>query len=652
MIGVGRGCSAAVVLSALLSVFPGCDCDGAATATDPCAGIDCSGHGECVPLPFALGAYCACESGYHPADRGRVCVPNDTTNPCAGVDCGGHGYCGASPAGLPVCVCFPGYHVDDSGLWCIPDAPPPDGGGDADAGEEDTGPESGSDSGADADEYVPPPWWRDEWTREPGPTRVDILVVVESSESMAQEQLMLTLRFPELIYQLVAPSDSDGDGRPDQPPVEDLNLGVISPDMGTGGFTGWSLRGDPVRGQDGCMLHEPSPDVPGCETSYPTFLSRNETNAATYTAAQVAQDFTCIATLGIEGCNWEQPLKAALKAVRENNGPGGCNEGFLRHDSVLAVIIVTDENDASVDPAHPELFDTTRTEFGELNLRAFLHPEMLVPIEDFVAGFQRLLPGRLGPIIFGMIIGIPPDAADCIGSGDEIDGCLDQPAMQEQIDPELPTQLIPSCNTSMGLAFPPRRLVEFAQKLGKGGFFAYVDSICKSEWTDAIHGITNAGIQDNLHDDQVYLDPAAPFDPATCMAGCFLLERLNDGRACLADESCPPAWCPPARPETVNVMEPCRDPATGAVCTPIERDLGTEGSPEFERRWCLIRQAPRNPFDACGPGDDADAAGWTCITVSWDDPGECSELVFFHPGLDELIDTETSTAILRCWNTD
>ncbi|MCA9692808.1 MAG: hypothetical protein KC636_24630, partial [Myxococcales bacterium] len=49
------------------------------------------------------------------------------------------------------------------------------------------------------------------------------------------------------------------------------------------------------------------------------------------------------------GSDDEQPMTALLNATSpEFNGPGGCNEGFLRDGSMLAVIIMTDEDDDHV----------------------------------------------------------------------------------------------------------------------------------------------------------------------------------------------------------------------------------------------------------------------------------------------------------------
>ncbi|MBI5488828.1 MAG: hypothetical protein HY905_15955 [Deltaproteobacteria bacterium] len=646
----------AAVLASVMLVAPGCDCG----AGDACANVDCSGAGRCAALPYGLGAYCVCNPGYHPVEGGVECAPNDASDPCVGVDCGGHGVCGRTGDGLPVCTCFAGWHVDESGLWCLPDRPPADGGSDAIGdGAGDADPDSLAEAdGGEADvgeETDAEPWWADLWVHAPVPSKVDILVVVDNSGTMSQEQAALVQRFPEMIMELTDPRLDPGTGRPTHPPVEDLNIGVISPDLGSMGYPIAGCEDDPFDGDDGCLLHEPSVAVLGCETSYSSFLFRNDTNRESYDAATMAHDVACIGTLGTNGCNFEQPLRAMEKALGDNTAPGRCNAGFLRPDSLLALIVVTDEDDCSVDPAYPEMFDELEEELGPLNLRCHRFPEYVLSVEHFVSSFARLAPGRPGRVVLGLIVGVPPDAPACIGSAEDLEGCLDIPQMQEQVDPGYPDQLVPSCNTSMGQAYPPRRFLHLAREWQKFIGDAWVDSVCKTDWTDAIHGITDK-LVDDIRDNMVCLSHEVAVDDATCMSPCWLFETTVDSAPCEDDPTCPQAWCPPATPETLDRMEPCRSPSAGEVCTPVERDLGMEYG-TFGPRRCLIRQARRDPSEAhCGDFTTPLEAGWWVTPAEWtvpspDWPAGCDMLRFYRPAGSEppyLVDPATSTATLRC----
>jgi hypothetical protein len=593
-----------------------------------CDGVDC-GEGECRELPFDQGPYCACWPGYHPGGAGDLsCLPNDPSNPCDGVVCSYHGRCVATAA-IPVCECDAGYVRDSSGLHCLATEPPPD------AAAPDANADGDGDADADADADVPP-WWTDEPVRQPGLTKLDLVFLVDNSGSMSQEQEALTQRFPELIRELLVPPDNDGDTRPDHAAVEDLNIGVVSSDMGTGGYAVSTCVNSAV-GDDGCMRHTPNPAVAGCGSSYPTFLARNPANAASYTAEMMAVDFTCVATLGTQGCGFEQQLKAMRRALTDQVRPGGCNTGFLREESLLALIFVTDEEDCSVRADHPEMFDQSRSDLGHLNVRCFMHPEFVEPVSDYVESFRTLRPSGAANMFLAFIVGVPPDATQCTGFADRLSGCLAVPAMIEQIDPAMPTQLVPSCNTTMGYAYPPRRFVQLAQAWGKD---AYVDSICKTDWTAAF-GAIGGRLVESLRDDFFCLDAPRAFDADSCTLGCWLVETYDTDRPCAADPLCPQAWCPAAAADGLRALAPCRDPSSSAECLPLKRDLGLDAR---GRRQCLVRQAPRDP--ASSRCSTVLNDGWYYQPVEWSEHS-CPELVYARSTVEPLLESGSGAA-LRC----
>ncbi|MBI5487766.1 MAG: hypothetical protein HY905_10575 [Deltaproteobacteria bacterium] len=321
---------------------------------------------------------------------------------------------------------------------------------------------------------------------------VDILVLVDTSGSMSQEQVALTLRLPALLDELTHPTDADGDGRSDHPRIADLRLGVVTQDLGSGGFSVSTCEDDPFAGDDGCLRHEPSPAVLDCDSSYPAWLSYWAEEDPPYSATELGHDFTCVATSGggmpgESGCGIEQPLEALRRALIVQSVPGGCNEGFLRPDSLLVLIVLTDEDDMSIDPDHFDMLDPDRTDLGHLNIRTFRHPEMLTPVDEFFAAFRELRPAGSDRLVLGVIAGVPWGNPACQGSGDELEGCLGVPEMQERIDVADPTTLVPSCNTGMGVAMPPVRLVRLARQLGGS---AWVGSVCETDYGPAIRGIT------------------------------------------------------------------------------------------------------------------------------------------------------------------
>ena len=303
----------------------------------------------------------------------------------------------------------------------------------------------------------------------PPTSYVDILFVVDNSGSMAQEQEALARGFPGFFDELFAAAAVRG--------IDvSMNVGVVDTDMGTMGSP-VSTCSNPDGGDNGCLRNTPSPAVSGCEVTYPTFLNRQLTDD-TYPIDQVTHDFTCMATLGTNGCGFEQHFEAARKALIDNTAFGGCNQGLIRAGSVVGVLFVSDEDDCSVRASHPEMFDQDRTDLGHLNIRCFLHQDLVRTVEECVAALQGFA-GEGHAMVVGELVGVPPDASTCTGFGDALTDCLTEPAMQEQIDLATTTQLIPSCNTSMGLAFPPRRFIQLAQRFGVN---AVVGSICIEEY--------------------------------------------------------------------------------------------------------------------------------------------------------------------------
>ena len=79
--------------------------------------------------------------------------------------------------------------------------------------------------------------------------------------------------------------------------------------------------------------------------------------------------FKCIAPIGDAGCGLESLLEAAKRAL---DGHSTINQGFLRQNSVLAVIFVTDEDDCSVQlttraQSNPNSIDCTKNGMSTYN---------------------------------------------------------------------------------------------------------------------------------------------------------------------------------------------------------------------------------------------------------------------------------------------
>jgi hypothetical protein len=357
---------------------------------------------------------------------------------------------------------------------------------------------------------------------------VDIMVVVDNSMSMAEEQRAMAEQFPLLISNLLDPDIDTGTGRPVHAPITDLHIGVVSTDMGTGGYSVETCS-DPIDGDDGILQH--TSEIWGCEPVYPTYLMYDVDSPDPAIMDDMADDFGCIAQLGITGCGFEQQLKAGLKALTIHSMPGAPNDGFLRDDTVLMVIWLTDEEDCSVARGSERIFDTMDSSLGNLNLRCFNYPEMVETVDTYTTSFSDLRRGSVWPVILGMIVGVPLGEKDCNGFGNEIDECLNNPDMIERVDPVSMTRLVPSCASTDGEAYPPRRFVQLAQSFGNA---AYVHSICTGDYEPALSALSlvvnsvadltcEAAIVDLVKDTE---------DDCLCNTDCQVVHVLPDGGPC------------------------------------------------------------------------------------------------------------------------
>ncbi len=185
--------------------------------------------------------------------------------------------------------------------------------------------------------------WRPVVNTPPEPIEaLDILFIVDTSQSMATDQWALVQSAGD---QLFAQLEADLGGMPD------LHVGVTSTDLGAGNY---SITGCEDGGENGRLLLGP-PDAPPCPDIADNFLVDLDDGAGgrirNYQGA-LADNFACMARLGTNGCGFEQPLEAMVRALDGSNPE---NAGFLRQDALLLVVVLADEDDCSA--FDPGLFD-------------------------------------------------------------------------------------------------------------------------------------------------------------------------------------------------------------------------------------------------------------------------------------------------------
>lgn len=378
--------------------------------------------------------------------------------------------------------------------------------------------------------------------QEPGARieQLDLLFVVDNTNSMFGEQQSLQAVLPKFIKALT--TGVGGSSQQQFPPVRDVHIGVVSADMGTPAIDFNNCRAD--GGDDGRLQH--AAHGSGCDASYPLFLSYGpDTDAA---RAQLEQDFSCIAALGTGGCGFEQTLESAFKAlwpsvyedasgkvVQPNpfsflsttpegmRGRGdvpeaqGGNLGFLRNGpqspSLIAIVVLTDEDDCSMSDSHPlspnnQLPEDDPIRMQDMNLRCYYNKDKLYSITNrYLNGLHELRPNDPRRVVFAAITGVPADLVDAPARagidfsqanarGAFYDRILNDPRMQEVIDPSTGPgsgqgNLKPSClrvdaTGQPSTAFPPRRIVELARGFGAQGM---VQSICQDDFTSAADAV-------------------------------------------------------------------------------------------------------------------------------------------------------------------
>jgi hypothetical protein len=202
----------------------------------------------------------------------------------------------------------------------------------------------------------------------------------------------------------------------------------------------------------------------------------------------IATQVSCMAQLGNGGCGIEQQLSASIRALSKSD-----QHSFIRDNHMLAVLVISDEEDCSVE--NKDLF-TTDEWTNEINTACNIpdaNGKLLFIPSYFHDKLVALKDGNKSSVLFAAIVGVPPgDDSPCQGTGDNIDACLEHDKMQyEKAQIDNIWQLSPACERYVGetlvtRAGPGRRYVQVAQEFGCA---SYVYSICNDDWSAAMKEI-------------------------------------------------------------------------------------------------------------------------------------------------------------------
>ncbi len=334
--------------------------------------------------------------------------------------------------------------------------------------------------------------------RIPVSANIDLLFVIDNSASTQDKQTVFAQNFTSFVSKL--------QGFPGGLP--NLHMGVVSSTVkiGSQDVTDFTNPCVNAPGDDGLLHVTPNgsctaPSDAANDRFIVDVAASGGTRTTNYDPAQgLAATFACIAQIGSEGCGFEAPLEGMKRALDGTN-PG--NAGFIRDDAFLAVIILTDEDDASV--ADPSVFALPTSQVGTEDFRlqplyAYQCDQPItaappganytdcVPVvgsylqdtayyTSFLASIKDPSQLVVALIAGGQQDGSPPSSS--IATGPLMIGTASQPMA-----------LQPSCNAMINgenaIARPAIRLFDFVSQFSDHGLY---QTICTGDYTPALTAI-------------------------------------------------------------------------------------------------------------------------------------------------------------------
>ncbi len=402
-------------------------------------------------------------------------------------------------------------------------------------------------------------------TYEANPARqLDLLFLIDNSQSMAEEQINLSRNFPVFMNEL----EKIEGGLPD------LHVAVISSDFGAGRLVADTCHplGDLGRFQvkAGCGF-----DPAAARARFLAVDGRGGKNFA----GDLADVFSCLAKLGSSGCGYEHQLQAIRGALSSQINPE--NAGFLRPDAQLGIILLTDEDDCSAE-TDATLFDAERPgESASLRCNTAGHQcggravpsevfsaplascqpvqrnnttertTHLINVEDFVAFIKALKPGRPDKILVSAVMGWD--------SRTDAQYRIDLVTKNDIAGMRTELEVGPACsNAQNGVAAPAVRLKAFIDAFGDNGSW---HDICASDFSPAMAAIGKQ-LAERLNNSCIQA-PLVDNDPVVegVQADCQVVDRRPAAGARSGFDETPIAACTGS---PMPCWELTRDPVCGS----------------------------------------------------------------------------------------
>ncbi len=321
--------------------------------------------------------------------------------------------------------------------------------------------------------------------------KLDLLFMIDNSDSMKEEQDNLARNFPLFIKELRAIKGG----------LPDIRIAIISSDVGAGN-TVVSDECFPLGDKGRFKVKEGC----GLDPNQARFLAVPKNGPPPNFTGELETVFSCMAQLGTNGCGYEhqlQSIRAALSSVNPENA------NFLRPDAYLGIIILTDEDDCSA-VANTDFFakdipGETRnfrcaTEGHVCDGKPITQMDRMTPIgqcaprtdkqlrliqvEDIVNHVKGLKGGRQDRIFVAGIIGKTPYTDDEIKANP-----MRAPTYKvKKTEGDKGYDLGPVCSTTTGgQAAPGLRIEAFINAFPAD--FRLLFSICQNELSEPIRKI-------------------------------------------------------------------------------------------------------------------------------------------------------------------
>jgi hypothetical protein len=394
-------------------------------------------------------------------------------------------------------------------------------------------------------------------------TKVDVLFVIDDSPSMLEEQELLVDQVEAMAHEMIAPTDAAA------PAIDDLRVGVVTANAIGGGVLRSEGRRPECQRTHGALECDREG---GCPWLSHTILHPDDGTEAEN--PPLWEDLACIADVGTDGSAHEEPMAAAVAALTTQSEPGMPNEGFLREDSLLFIVFVTDEDDCS---------GISGVDESEPGIECLLREDELSSITDTHDALLELRGGDVNRISVAVIAGFPLD--ETWQPGDPVD----QLRALRQVDDGEP---LPTCETATARACAAPRLAELVYSFGNNGI---LESVCRADWTQVLLAILMCR---GWCGDPLLCVPR--WLPPESMSTCRIVHTLDDGVECLglADEP------GPGRSEGWSV-DLGFDAEGNHRCEILSADADGDGCPDGARE--------------CPPGWDPSDGGLGGWFVDWSD---------------------------------